>query len=62
MVAGKVTGADVAKLKVAKTVLGQELTIGTEDGVKVDEANVVQADILCSNGVIHVIDSVVLPR
>ena len=62
VVAGKVSAADVVKLKAAKTVQGQELTINTEDGVKVDGASVVQTDIVCSNGVIHVIDSVVLPK
>ena len=62
VVAGKVLAADVAKLKVAKTVQGQELKIDTTDGVKVDEANVEQTDIQCSNGVIHVIDAVVLPN
>ena len=62
VVAGKVTAADVVKLKTAKTVQGQELTIDTKDGVKVDGAKVVQTDILCTNGVIHVIDTVVLPK
>ena len=62
VVAGKVSAADVVKLKAAKTVQGQELTIDTADGVKVDGATVVQTDIACSNGVIHVIDSVVLPK
>ena len=61
VVAGKVAAADVVKLKVAKTVQGQELKIDARNGVKVDDANVVQADIACSNGVIHVIDSVMLP-
>lgn len=62
VVAGKVLAADVVKLKAAKTVQGQDLKIDTTDGVKVDEANVVQTDIQCSNGVIHVIDAVVLPK
>lgn len=61
VVAGKVAAADVVKLKVAKTVQGQELKIDARNGVKVDDANVVQSDIACSNGVIHVIDSVMLP-
>ena len=47
----------------AKTVNGQSLTIRVNDGtVMVDNAKVVKTDILCSNGVIHVIDSVVLPK
>src|SRR5512134_688692 len=62
VVAGKVLASDVAKLSQAKTVEGQSLTIDTSSGVKVDGASVVKADILCSNGVIHVIDSVILPR
>lgn len=62
VVAGKVLASDVAHLKSAKTVQGQDLRIDTTDGVKVDEANVVQTDIQCSNGVIHVIDAVVLPK
>lgn len=41
---------------------GQDLKIDTEGGVKVDDANVVTTDIECSNRVIHVIDSVVLPK
>ena len=62
VVAGKVLAADVLKLKTAKTVQGQEIAIDTTDGVKVDGANVVKADVLCSNGVIHIIDSVILPK
>jgi transforming growth factor-beta-induced protein len=61
VVGGKVLAADVVNLKTAKTVQGQELKINTTSGVKVDEANVVKTDILCSNGVIHIIDAVVLP-
>ena len=62
VVSGKVLAADVVKLKSARTVQGQELSINTEAGVKINGANVVKADILCSNGVIHVIDAVVLPK
>jgi len=61
VVAGKVMAADVVKLKEAKTVQGQSIKIDTTSGVKVDGANVVKTDIACSNGVIHVIDSVILP-
>ena len=53
--------ADVKAGKV-KTVQGQELTVTTMGGVKVDGANVVKADIVTDNGVIHVIDAVVLPK
>ncbi|MFY8089574.1 MAG: fasciclin domain-containing protein [Rubrivivax sp.] len=45
-----------------KTVQGSELTLGTTGGVTVDGAKVVTADIVADNGVIHVIDSVVLPK
>jgi uncharacterized surface protein with fasciclin (FAS1) repeats len=62
VVPGKVMAKDVAKLSEAKTVEGQSLKIDTSSGVKVDGANVVKADIEASNGVIHVIDSVILPR
>lgn len=62
VVAGKVLAADVVNLKSAKTVQGQELSIDTSNGVKVDGANVVKTDIVCSNGVIHIIDAVVLPK
>ena len=62
VVAGKVMAKDVAKLSQAKTVEGQSVKIDTSSGVKVDGANVVKADIEASNGVIHVIDSVILPR
>jgi uncharacterized surface protein with fasciclin (FAS1) repeats len=62
VVAGKVTAADVVKLTSAKTVQGSDCKISVEDGkVKVDGANVVAADIECKNGVIHVIDAVILP-
>ncbi len=61
VVAGKVMAADVVKLSKAKTVQGSSLTISTTSGVMVDKANVVKTDIETSNGVIHVIDSVVLP-
>lgn len=63
VVPGKVMAADVVKLSQAKTVNGQSLTIKLEGNVvMVDSAKVVKTDIVCSNGVIHVIDSVVLPK
>ncbi len=62
VIAGKVLAADVVKLKDAKTVLGQSLAIDTSDGVKVGTANVVATDVKASNGVIHVIDSVLIPN
>ncbi len=63
VVPGKVMAADVVKLDKAKTVQGQEITIvASKDGVMVDKAKVVKADIVAKNGVIHVIDSVILPK
>ena len=61
VVPGKVMAEDVVKLDLAKTVNGQSLTIKVEYGtVMVDSAKVIKTDIACSNGVIHVIDTVVL--
>ncbi len=62
VVAGKVTAADVVKLDTATTVNGQAADISVEGGtVKVDGATVTATDIGASNGVIHVIDTVILP-
>lgn len=61
VVSGQVTAEQVMELKGAVTLNGQRVDINTDDGVKVDAATVVQADIFCSNGVIHVIDTVILP-
>ncbi len=63
VVSGKVMAADVVNLTHAKTVNGQSLSIKTYGStVKVDNANVIRTDVKCSNGVIHVIDTVVLPK
>ena len=62
VVPGKVTAAEVVKLREAKTVEGQSVRIDASSGVKVDDANVIKTDIMASNGVIHVIDSVILPQ
>lgn len=61
VVPGKVMAKDVKPGKV-KTVQGSELTIATTGGVMVDNAKVVKTDVAASNGVIHVIDAVVLPK
>ena len=61
VVPGKVMAADVKAGKV-KTVQGSEITVTTAGGVKVDAANVVKTDIAADNGVIHVIDSVIMPK
>ena len=63
VVAGKVMAAEVVKLRSAKTINGQSVTIVVMGGkVMVDNANVIKTDIVCSNGVIHVIDAVILPK
>ena len=62
VVAGKVEAKDAVKLKSAKTVNGASFMIKVSDaGVMVDKAKVVKTDIQCTNGVIHVIDAVILP-
>lgn len=63
VVPGKVTAKQVVKLASTKTANGQSITISTNDGVvKVDDAMVTKTDIAATNGVIHVIDSVLLPK
>jgi uncharacterized surface protein with fasciclin (FAS1) repeats len=63
VVAGEVKASDVVKLSSAKAVNGEPLKIAPTSGnVMINDANVVKADILCSNGVIHVIDTVLLPE
>ena len=63
VVPGKVMAADLAgKETKAKTVQGSEVTISGKDGVTVDGAKVIKADIVTDNGVIHVIDAVILPK
>ncbi len=61
VVPGKVMAADVKAGKV-KTVQGSELTVSTMGGVMVDGAKVSETDIVADNGVIHVIDSVIMPK
>ena len=62
VVKGQVLAADVVKLSGAKTLNGQQVDIAVKDGkVSVDKATVVKTDITCDNGVIHVIDQVILP-
>lgn len=63
VVPGKVPAADVAGMSEAATVNGQSVKIMVEDGnVMVDNASVVTTDIMASNGIIHVIDAVILPE
>jgi uncharacterized surface protein with fasciclin (FAS1) repeats len=61
VVPGAVTSADVASLRSATTVQGSDLAIDATSGVKVNGATVVKADVPASNGIIHVIDTVLLP-
>ncbi|MET0527942.1 MAG: fasciclin domain-containing protein [Microvirga sp.] len=62
VVPGRVMAADVVKLQQAKTVNGKTLKVSTKgSGVMINEANVTQTDIAASNGVIHVVDTVILP-
>lgn len=63
VVPGKVMSKDIAGMKtMAKSVEGSEIDVDATNGVKVDDAKVVKADIETSNGVIHVIDSVIVPK
>jgi len=61
VVPGKVLAADVVKLTSAKTVNGKEVKIDAKDGVMINDSKVIKADIETSNGVIHVIDTVLMP-
>jgi uncharacterized surface protein with fasciclin (FAS1) repeats len=61
VVSGEVMSADVVKLKSAEMLNGKSVTIDAKDGVRVNGATVVQTDIVAKNGVIHVIDTVLIP-
>jgi len=62
VISGKVMSTDLTNNMMAPTVEGGDVTIMTEGGVMVNDAHVVQADIMTTNGVIHVIDAVLLPK
>lgn len=62
VVPGKLMAADVVRSTQLQTAQGQSITVSTEGGVRVDDANVVQTDIEADNGVIHVIDRVIMPK
>lgn len=62
VVPGKVMSSEVIKMESAKTVEGGMIKIATAEGVKVNGANVIKTDIETSNGVIHVIDTVIMPN
>jgi len=61
VVPGRVTSDEVVGLSSARTVQGSDLRIDTSNGVRIDNASLLQADIQTSNGVIHVIDTVLIP-
>jgi uncharacterized surface protein with fasciclin (FAS1) repeats len=61
VVSGKVLAADVVKLKSAKTVEGTEVKIDASNGVKLNDSTVTTADVAADNGVIHIIDTVLIP-
>lgn len=61
VVSGKVLAADVVKLTKATTVEGSDVKIDASSGVKINDSTVVTPDVACDNGVIHIIDSVLLP-
>lgn len=61
VVSGKVMAADVVKLKSAKTVEGSEVKIDAANGVKINNSKVTTADVIADNGVIHIIDTVLMP-
>jgi uncharacterized surface protein with fasciclin (FAS1) repeats len=62
VVPGKLMAVDVVGMKTAKSLAGPTLAIDASDGVRIDRAKVIEADVLASNGVIHVIDTVLMPR
>jgi uncharacterized surface protein with fasciclin (FAS1) repeats len=62
VVAGKVMSTDLKDGMTAKTVQGSEVTIDLDNGAMVNDAKVVSADVAADNGVIHVIDKVIMPK
>lgn len=61
VVSGEVMSTDVVKIDKAKMLNGQFVMIDTKDGVKINDANVIKTDIKAKNGIIHVIDTVLIP-
>lgn len=61
VVSGKVMAADVTKIKSAKTVEGSEVKIDASNGVKINDSMVTTPDVVADNGVIHIIDTVLMP-
>jgi uncharacterized surface protein with fasciclin (FAS1) repeats len=61
VVSGKVMAADVVKLKSAKTVEGSDVKIDASNGVKINDSTVTTPDVAADNGVIHIVDTVLIP-
>ncbi len=61
VVSGKVMAADVSKMKTATTVQGTDVKVDASNGVKINDSTVTTADVAADNGVIHIIDTVLLP-
>jgi uncharacterized surface protein with fasciclin (FAS1) repeats len=61
VVAGKVASDEVVNMTSAKTLQGQDVMIDASNGVKINDATVVATDVECTNGVIHAIDTVLMP-
>lgn len=62
VVSGSVMAADVVKLEGAETLNGARVAIDARDGVKINDSNVIKADVRAANGVVHVIDTVLIPE
>jgi uncharacterized surface protein with fasciclin (FAS1) repeats len=62
VVSGKLLASDVVNLEKIASLEGGKLSINSSNGVMIDEAKVIKTDIMCSNGIIHVIDSVLMPK
>ena len=62
VILNKIMEFQVVNMKKTNTVNGKELTINTKKGLKVDKSNVIKTDIICTNGIIHVIDQVLIPK
>ena len=62
LIRGKVTASEVVNIDSAETMAGQSVTISNSYGVKVNDAKVIKTDIMASNGIIHVVDKVIMPN
>jgi uncharacterized surface protein with fasciclin (FAS1) repeats len=62
VIPGKMMAKDIVEKESLKTAQGEDVRINSENGVMINDAKVTEADIECSNGVIHIIDSVLMPK